>query len=98
VVLLEADQDRVVDDAAVLVGDERVLALLDGALVKVARREHVGERERVRPGDLDLALGAPHVPQRHALEQLPVLLHRIPVVPRVVVVVVDAVELDAVPA
>jgi hypothetical protein len=98
VIVLEADQDGVVDDAPVLVGDEGVLALPDGAFMNVARCEHVGESEGVRPSDLDLTLGAPDVPQRHALEQLPVLLDRIPVVAGVVMVVVDAVELDAVPA
>ena len=57
-------------------------------LVEVARREHVGELERVGAGDLHLPLGAADVPQGHALEELPVLLERVTVVPRVVVVVV----------
>src|SRR5215210_437750 len=98
VVLVEAEEDRVVDDAALGVRDESVLALPDGALVQVARGEHVGELEGVGAGDLDLPLRPADVPQRYALEELPVLLHGVPVVARVVVVVVDAVLLDAVPA
>ena len=47
-VLLDAEQDRVVDDAAVLGRDEHVLALADGALGQVAAGQHVGERRRVR--------------------------------------------------
>ena len=98
VVLGEAQENGVVDDAALGVGDEGVLALLDGALVQVARGEHVRELEGVGAGDLDLPLRPADVPHRDAFEELPVLLDRVPVVPRVVVVVVDAVLLDPVPA
>ena len=91
VVLAQPQQHRVVDDPAVLVGHEHVLALPDAALVQVPRHEHVGELERVRAGDLHLPLH-PDVPERHAFQQRPVLADRISVVPRVVGVVVDAVQ------
>ena len=91
-VLLHAQQDGVVDDPAVGQAEEDVLALLDRALVQVARHEQVGELERVRPADLDLALHA-DVPQGDPVQQVPVLLDRVAVVPRVVGVVVDAVHL-----
>src|SRR5829696_924963 len=97
-VLLEPQQHRVVDNAALGVDDKRVLALLHVALVQVARREHVGELERVGADDLDLPLGAAHVPHRDAFEQLVVLLDRVAIVTRMVVVVVYAVLLDVVPA
>ena len=42
--------------------------LPDGALVEVARGEHVGELEGVGAGDLDLPLGTPHIPQRDAVQ------------------------------
>ena len=75
-VLLDAEQDRVVDDPAVLGGDEHVLALADGALRQVAAGQHVGERRRVRPGDLDDPLDR-DVPDGHVVEQRPVLLDRV---------------------
>jgi hypothetical protein len=94
--LPEPQQHGIVDDAAVGGGHEDVLALSDLALGQIARDEHVRERERIGSGDLDLTLDA-DVPQRHAVEQLPVLLHRVAVVARVVHVVVDAVHGDTVP-
>jgi hypothetical protein len=97
-VFLDSEQDGVVDDAAVGQAEEDVLALLDRALVQVARDEEVGELEGVRPADLDLALRAPDVPQRDPVEQVPVLLDRVAVVARVVAVVVDAVHLHVVTA
>ena len=96
-VLLEPEQHGVVEDPALGRGDEHVLALADLALRQVARDEHVRERERVRAGDLDLALDA-DVPERYAVQELPVLLHGIAVVAGVVHVVVEAVELHAVAA
>jgi hypothetical protein len=94
-ILTQSEQDRVVDDAAVRSGDEDVLALPHRALVQVARDEHVREPERVRPGDLHLPLDA-DVPERDRVQELPVLLDRIAVVPRVVHVVVEAVPLHPV--
>src|SRR5215217_5095978 len=95
-VFLEAQQHRVVDDAALSIRDEGILALFDVALVEVARGEHVRELEGVGAGDLDLPLGPADVPHRDSVEELPVLFDRVPVVARVVVVVVDAVLLDPV--
>ena len=77
---------------------EDVLALPDLALVQVARDDQVREVEGVRAADLDLPLGAADVPERHAVEELPVLLDRVAVVARVVVMVVGAVQLHAVTA
>ena len=57
-VLLDPEQDRVVDDAAVLGGDQDVLALADRALRQVAAGQRVRERRGVRPGDLDDPLDA----------------------------------------
>src|SRR5581483_4815456 len=70
--------------------DRRVLALTDLAAAEVAAREHVGEAERVRAGDLDDVLDR-DVPQRHVLEEMPVLDDRVLVVGRQVRVVVDVV-------
>src|SRR6185436_12087064 len=78
------------EDPAIGTGDEYVLALVDRALVQVARDDHVREVERVRPLDLDLFLDA-DVPQRDAVHEVPVLGNRVSVVARVVGVVVDAV-------
>ena len=89
-VLVQAEEDRVVDDAAVGRRDEDVLALAHGALVQVPGDHHVGERESVGPADLDLALDA-DVPERDAVQEVPVLGDGIAVVPGMVEVVVDAV-------
>jgi hypothetical protein len=94
-VLLQPQQHRVVDDPAVRRGDEHVLALAHLALVQVPGDQHVGEPEGVRSGDLDLSLHA-DVPHGDLVDQVPVLGHRIAVVPGMVEVVVDAVPLDAV--
>ncbi len=62
----DAEQDGVVDDPALRAEQRRVLALAHGAPGQVAAGQHVGERERVRPGDLYHALD-PYVPERHVL-------------------------------
>lgn len=94
-VLLEAEENRVVDDPAVGRRDEHVLRLTDRAPVQVARGHHVRERERVGPRDLDLALHA-DVPHRDVVQQMRVLGHQVAVVPRVVRVVIHAVSRNAV--
>src|SRR5579883_960727 len=91
VILLQAQQDRVVEDTPLFRGDEDVLALPDLTLVQVARDQHVGESEGVGAGDLDLPLHG-HVPQRHAIEQLPILLDGVEVDAGVIHVVVHAVQ------
>src|SRR5918998_2031681 len=83
VVLAKAQEHRVVDDATVHVGVERELALLDRALVEVARGEHVGELEGVGTCDLDLPLGG-HVPYGDVVDELPVFDEHVVVVPGMV--------------
>jgi hypothetical protein len=95
VVLTQPQQHRVVDDAAVHVGVERELALLDGALVQIARGEHVGELEGVGAGDLHLPLDG-HVPHGYVVHQLPVLDHHVVIMPGMVLAVADRVGLYAV--
>lgn len=94
-VLLEAQQDRIVEDPSVLVREEDVFALADRALREVAGDQQVGEVEGVGAGDLDLPFDA-DVPEGDALQQRPVLGDRVAVVPGVVRVVVDAVHRDPV--
>ncbi len=94
-VLRQAQQHRVVEDATCLVGEEDVLALADLALGEVAGHQQVGEVERVGSGDLDLPLHA-GVPEGDAGEQRPVLGDRVTVVPWMVGPVVDAVHRDTV--
>jgi hypothetical protein len=94
-VLLDAEENGIVQDPAVWCGDEHVLALVHGALVEVARHDHVREVEGVRALDLDLLLDA-YVPEGHRVHEVPVLRHRIAVMARVVRVVVDAVASHAV--
>ncbi len=89
-VLVTAQQHRVVDDAAVGGGDQDVLALADRARGQVAAGDHVGQLEAVRAADLDHALDA-DVPDRDVVQQRPVLLDRVVVVPGQVHVVVDVV-------
>jgi hypothetical protein len=94
----QSQQHRVVDDASALVSNKGVLALAYRAPLEIARCEHVREAERVRTADLNLALGPADVPHGHSLEELPVLLDRIAVEPRVIVVVIDAIKLDTMTA
>src|SRR5881628_839714 len=56
VIFPEAEEDRVVDDAAVRSREEHILALPDRALLHVPRREHLHKLESVRAVDLDLPL------------------------------------------
>jgi hypothetical protein len=72
VVLREAKQHRVIDDAPIFGGNNDVLALTDRAFSQVPRGEHVREREGVRAGDLDLAFDA-HVPDGDISKQFPIL-------------------------
>ncbi len=91
---LDPQQHRVVDDAAVLGGDQHVLALADSALRQVATGQGIDESGGIGPGDLDDPLDR-HVPQRHVVEQRPILLDRVGVVARQVHVVVDVVRAAA---
>src|SRR4029079_13554343 len=77
-----------------LVSARHVRELADRALGQVAARERVRERRGVRPDDLDDPLH-PDVPERHAVQQRPVLLDRVAVVAREVHVVVDVVRAGA---
>ena len=72
-VFAEPQQHRVVDDPAVVRGNDDVLALADGAPGEITRRQHIGERERVGAGDFDLALDR-HVPQGDVVQEVPVFL------------------------
>src|SRR4051812_9219698 len=93
-VLLDAKEDRVVHDAAILGRDQHVLALADRALRQVATRQRVRELARVRSRDLDDSLDA-DVPEGDAVEEGPVLLDRVGVVAGQVHVVVDVVRAAA---
>jgi hypothetical protein len=87
-ILAEAQRNRIVEDAAVDVGDEHVLALPDFHLRKIARRQHLRERRRVGAGDLDLALDR-DVAQDRGVDQVPEIPFRIAEVAREVHVIVD---------
>src|SRR3989475_3434856 len=93
-VLLEAEEDGIVQDAAVLVRDEDVLPLADLALRHVPRGEELHERESVGSADLDVAFDR-HVPQGDVFEQMPIFLHGIVVIAREEGVVVHSVGLAA---
>ena len=68
-----AQRHRIVQDAAVGVGDERVGGLPDLQLGKVAWRQQLGETQCVRPAHLQLAF-AGHVPKLHRPHRPPVIL------------------------
>src|SRR5699024_6280885 len=95
VVLTQPQQHWVVDDPAVLRGDEHVFALPDLALVQITWDQHVREVECVGTGDLDLTFRA-DVPQGHAVQQMPVLGNRVTVVPGVIHAIVHTVLGNAV--
>src|SRR5438034_190502 len=71
--VLSRQHHRIVDDTAVLVADQCVLALADRALAHVARREQVHEGKSLRPVDFHGPLH-PNVPQRRAVANRPVFL------------------------
>src|SRR3989441_69661 len=93
-VLLEAQQDRIVQDAAVGIRDEDVFPLADLTLPQVPRREELHERKSVGSADLDVAFDG-DVPESDVSEQMPVFLHRVVVVTRKEGVVVYGVRLTA---
>jgi hypothetical protein len=68
VVFGQAQQDRIVQDAAVCIGDEHVLALADRHLGQVARGQHLDEAGCVRSGDLDLAFNG-HIAQDRVVDR-----------------------------
>ena len=94
-VLSQAHQDGIVDDAAVRGGDQHVLALANRTLGEVAGRQHVREPEGVGSRDLDLSLHG-HVPQRDVFEEVPVLGLQVVVADGEQRVVVDRVGLRTV--
>jgi hypothetical protein len=49
--LRQPQQDRIIQDAAIGVGDQDVLALPDRQLRQIARRQHLDESGGIRPGD-----------------------------------------------
>ncbi len=95
-VFAELQQNGIVDDAAVLVGDQHVLALSDLAFRQVPAAEILGKPRRVRAGDLDLALDG-DVAQDGLVHQVPEVLHPVAEVARDIHVVVYR-ELDRPPA
>ena len=90
-VLLDVQEDRVVDDAAVGRRDQHVLALAHRALREVAAGDRVDQLVRVGAAHLDGALDA-HVPQGDVVVEGEVLDLRVVVVARQVHVVVDVVR------
>ena len=68
----EPQDQRIVDDSAVLVDDRRVLALSDGAPSDVARGHQLRQGERVAAANLDLTLHR-DVPELNAFEEMPVV-------------------------
>jgi hypothetical protein len=95
VLLAQAQQHGIVDDAAVLGGDQHVFALPHAALAQVARRQQAGKTEGVRAGDFGVPLHG-HVPQSHLVQQVPVLIDRIVIVAGQEHVVVNGVGAAAV--
>ena len=87
VVLGQAQQDRVVQDAALGIGDQDVLALPDRHLRQVARGQHLDEGRGIGAGDLDLALDA-DVAQDRVVDQVPEVLLRVAEVPRDIHVII----------
>ena len=75
-VLTEAQQHGIVDDAAVFRGDDDILTLADGAAREITRGKQVGEPRCVLSRDLDLAFDR-DIPQRHMLNEMPVLRFQI---------------------
>ena len=71
-ILSKSQQHRIIDNAAIRRRDRNVLALAHGTARKVARREHVRERERIRAGDLDLSLDR-DIPKCDVIDEVPVL-------------------------
>ena len=72
-VLLKAQQHRVIQDAARLIGDEYVLTLTDCALRKIAGCQQLHKGGRVWPGNLDLTLYC-HVAKDGVVHQVPKVL------------------------
>ena len=88
VVLSEAQQDRIVQDAAVRICDQDVLALPHGHLGQVARCQHLHEPRSVGSGDLHLPLDR-HVAEDRIVHEVPEILLRVAEIARDIHVVVD---------
>ena len=93
-ILGQLQQDRVVDDAAILVGDQHIFALAYLAAGKVTATEELGEFRRVWTGDLDLALDR-HITQDRFVHEVPEILDRVAKVARNIHVVIDRKSLRA---
>ena len=87
-VFRQAQQDRVVQDTALGVGDQHVFALAHGHLRQVARCQHLDEFRGVGPGDLHLPFHG-HVTEDRVVDEVPEVLFRIAEVARDIHVVVD---------
>src|SRR3990172_3245037 len=70
-VLTQAKEHGVVDDAAVLGGNHHVLALSHSALREIPWSEKICKGETIRAGDFDLTLDT-DIPHRDVIEELPV--------------------------
>ena len=87
-VLAKLQQDRIIDDAAVLVGDQHIFALSDLAAGQIAAAQELGKARRIRTGDLDLALHR-HITEDGFIHKVPEILHRIAEIARNIHVVID---------
>jgi len=73
-VVRELEQDGVVHDATIRRADQHVLALLRLRGRQVPRCQQLREPGRIRSLELQLPLDG-DVPQRHVIDEMPVLLH-----------------------
>ena len=87
-VLGEAQEDRVVQHATLVVDDQNVFALSDGHLGKIARRQQLDEARGIRARDLDLAFNG-HVAEDRVVHKCPEVGLWVPEIPRDIHVVVD---------
>ena len=69
----QAQQDRIIQNAAIGIRDQDVFALPNGHSRQIARRQHLHELGRIRPGDLNLTLNG-HVTQDCVVYEVPEIL------------------------
>ena len=73
VVLGQTQQDRVVENTPVRIGDQNIFTLPHGHLGQVPRREHLHKLCSVRAGDLNLPLNS-HITQDRIVHEVPKVL------------------------
>ena len=86
----QSQQHRVIDDAAMLIGDQNIFGLTNGHFRQIARRHILHKTRGIGAGNLNLPLNR-HITQDGGSCQVPEIFNRVAKIARDVHMVIDGI-------